>query len=373
MTDKIFETKLDPAAKILVVDDSHLNRCFVENAFTEPEYIVISACDATEGIEKAREEQPELILMDVMMPEINGFSATEMLKEDPATKDIPVIFITALDAVRDKLRAFEVGAVDFVTKPFNHKELIARVYTNIALRRSNAEREQMLMEAMEGQRNKAIAKVAAGVSHNFNNMLTVSTGNMMLLKSMIQDSFDDTSSAAFDDVTVSLKRMQAMVKQFLMLANHDNEVKGGTPAPASTDLHSVVDSALLDKDKDNVRNRVPESTNVFVDSRHISEVLNLVLSEIFEITDGQASCEIVVGEPDVDRIACEIKVDGLSVSPELHNSIFEPFAMPIANVGTGLSLAVAKHIVELNKCEISAEFPSDNQVTFTLSLPTLEV
>ncbi len=109
MKDKIFDSRLVPAAKILVIDDSHLNRCFVENAFTEPDYNVISACDATEGIEVAKAEQPELILMDVMMPLINGFTATEMLKADPEVRDIPVIFITALDAVRDKLRAFEVG------------------------------------------------------------------------------------------------------------------------------------------------------------------------------------------------------------------------------------------------------------------------
>lgn len=373
MTDKIFENKLDPAAKILVVDDSHLNRCFVENAFTEPEYIVISACDATEGIEKAKEEMPELILMDVMMPEINGFTATEMLKADPETRDIPVIFITALDAVRDKLRAFEVGAVDFVTKPFNHKELIARVYTNIALRRSNAEREQMLVEALEGQRNKAIAKVAAGVSHNFNNMLTVSTGNMMLLKSMIASSFDDTSSAAFDDVTTSLKRMQSMVKQFLMLANHDNEVKGGIPAPESIDLNTVVDNAVLDEFKQAVENNVPTGTEVHIDHKHISEVLTLIMSEILAITDGQAKCSITVGDIDEQLLNCEVNVDGFTVNSEFHNSIFEPFSMPISNVGTGLSLAVAKHIVELNSCQITAEFPAENQVQFLLTLPKIEL
>ena len=371
MTDKIFENKLVPGAKILVVDDSPLNRCFVENAFTEPQYIVISACDAKEGIAKAKEEQPELILMDVMMPEINGFTATEMLKADDETKDIPVIFITALDAVRDKLRAFEVGAADFVTKPFNHKELIARVYTNIALRRSNAEREQMLKVAMEGKRNKAIAKIAAGVSHNFNNMLSVSTGNMMLLKSMIKESFDQTSNDAFDDVTTGLKRMQEMVKQFLMLANRDNEIKGGAPTPGIVDLNKLLQNTFESDFQSKISNTIPCPTNVCVDEKHVTEIFKLIFTEVFEVTGGLATCDVSITDSELEsHITCVIKIDGLSVNPELHDSIFEPFAMPIANVGTGLSFALAKHISELNSCQIIAEFSEDNQILFKLTIPS---
>lgn len=370
MTDKIFDSRLVPAAKILVIDDSHLNRCFIENAFSEPDYIIISACDAKQGIELAKLEQPELILMDVMMPLINGFTATEMLKADPEVSDIPVIFITALDAVSDKLRAFEVGAVDFVTKPFNHKELIARVYTNIALRRVNAEREQMLKAAMEGKRNESIAKIAAGVSHNFNNMLTVTIGNLMLIESMISKHFDEEAKDAFDDVMTSIKRMQDMSKQFLVLANRKSEVDGGVPMPDNFDLGLLVDKSLNDEIKEMVINNIQPGVKVYVDKNHILENFTLIFTEIFEITAGAAKCEVCLREVESNSdVMCEINVEELEVHHELHDTIFEPFALPIANVGTGLSLAVAKHILELNHCQLKAEFPAKNRVTFVLTFP----
>ncbi len=374
MTHSTANEVLDPPAKILIIDDSPLNRCFVENAFKNISYEVISAINATQGQEKAKAESPELILMDVMMPGIDGFTATENLKADPQTKDIPVIFITALDAVRDKLKAFDAGAVDFVTKPFNHKELIARVHTNIVYRRSIAEKERLVKEAMEGKRSESIANIAAGISHNFNNMLGAASGNTMLIKMITKNTLDVVSQDAIDDILTNLTRMQNMVKQFLLLADRSNEVKGGIPEASSTDMHSMVEKVICDTEfkndfASNVQNAVITGDKALVDESHIVEVFQLILTEVEALTDSQASCIISTqASPQENALLCTVRIEGLHIDPELRDAVFEPFSLPIVNVGTGLSFSVCKQLLELNKCSITAEFENEDNVTFVISL-----
>jgi len=374
-----------PPAKILVVDDSHLNRSFIVNAFMPPDYEVSTAVDAAEGIAAAKRVEPELILLDIMMPGMDGFEAAKILKSDPETKDIPIIFITALDAIQDKLKAFEAGAVDFVTKPFNHKELMARVKTHVELRRSVAQNQRMLTIAMEEKRNAAIARIAAGVSHNFNNMLGVSFGNIMFIESMIGRNLDPVAKEALTDVRKSLERMQSLVKQFLLLANRSSEVKGGKPAPAMLELKGVVDDAIRDLSfqKGNAanpievkcENRIPSGVQLYCDDAHLHEVVHLILNELVETTAGRASCLVEKCQtpeslPQSLR-SFKIFVGGVILHKDIEESIFEPFALPIANVGAGLSFSVAKHLVELNGGFISAEFSaSKDSINFTISLPS---
>ncbi len=371
-----------PPAKLLVIDDSHLNRSFILNAFLAPNYEVSSAVDAAEGIEKAIKEQPELILLDIMMPVMDGFEAAKILKSSPETKEIPIIFITALDAIQDKLKAFEAGAVDFVTKPFNHKELMARVKTHIELRRSVGQKEKMLTIAMEEKRNASIARIAAGVSHNFNNMLGVSFGNIMFVESMIGRNLDPVAREALTDVRKSLERMQALVKQFLILANRSSEAKG-KPQPTILDMQEMVDDAVssLSSLKANSSspvdvkcgNHIPKGMEVYCDSGHIREAIYLILNELVDTTAGRSECVVEPcptpeGAP-AGFISFSISIKGLVLPKDMAGSIFEPFALPIANVGAGLSFSVAKHLIESNGGLISSEFLQSGGLKFVLSFP----
>lgn len=370
-----------PPARLLVIDDSHLNRSFIINAFMPPDYEVQSAVDALEGIAMAKKARPELILLDIMMPGMDGFEAAKILKSEPETKDIPVIFITALDTIQDKLKAFEAGAVDFVTKPFNHKELMARVKTHIELRRSLEQKERMLTIAMEEKRNAAIARIAAGVSHNFNNMLGVSFGNIMFIDSVIGRGLEPSAKEALSDVRRSLERMQTLVKQFLLLADRSGEVRGGKPSPSMLDLNEIIDDAIktLSFQKSNAstplrvncKNLVPEGVMAFCDPSHLREVIHLVLNELVETTAGRAECSLESCPSPIPGhfSSFRILVKGILLHKEIEESIFEPFALPLANVGAGLSFSVAKHLVELNGGEVSAEFPSKDSLVLTLSFP----
>ena len=113
--------------KILVVDDSPTQRLFVSELLQEKGYQVITADDGGQGYEKARIERPDLILMDVVMPGTSGFQATRNLNRDPATREIPVIFCTSKSAETDRIWGLRQGARDYLLKPIQPDELLARI------------------------------------------------------------------------------------------------------------------------------------------------------------------------------------------------------------------------------------------------------
>lgn len=119
--------------KILIVDDVVSNVLLLKILLTNEKFQVCTANNGTTCIEQAKKEHPDLILLDVMMPDISGFDTAVILKKDDETKDIPIIFLTALNTPADLVHGFKVGASDFLTKPFNKEELVMRVMQQISL------------------------------------------------------------------------------------------------------------------------------------------------------------------------------------------------------------------------------------------------
>jgi len=113
--------------KILVVDDDPINRDFFQLMLTKLGFIVEEAGDGIDALEKLKKFHPDLILLDNIMPRMTGFELTKNLKEDQKYRDIPIIMFSALDDVQDKLTGFELGVDDYITKPFNFSEVLARM------------------------------------------------------------------------------------------------------------------------------------------------------------------------------------------------------------------------------------------------------
>ncbi|HEU5394549.1 MAG TPA: response regulator [Candidatus Methylomirabilis sp.] len=113
--------------KILVVDDEVHILKIIDYKLRTAGYTVIAAADGVEGLEKARAEQPDLILLDVMMPRMDGFQALEALKRDPATQGIPVFMLTVKGKEMDRLRGLQMGVAAYITKPFSPNALLARI------------------------------------------------------------------------------------------------------------------------------------------------------------------------------------------------------------------------------------------------------
>src|ERR1051325_457532 len=122
-----------PRSSVLIVDDITRNLQVVGTILRQAGYAVTPATSGAEALEGVREQSPDLILLDLMMPEMDGLEVCRRLKADPATRSIPGIFLTASNEMEHLVRGFEVGAVDYVTKPFNPPELLARVGTHLEL------------------------------------------------------------------------------------------------------------------------------------------------------------------------------------------------------------------------------------------------
>lgn len=120
---------------ILVVDDTPANLRLLSKMLNEQGYRVRPVPDGRLALAAAQAKPPDLILLDIRMPDLNGYQVCERLKAESRTQDIPIIFISALDAVQDKVKAFTVGGVDYITKPFHIEEVLARVETHLALRK----------------------------------------------------------------------------------------------------------------------------------------------------------------------------------------------------------------------------------------------
>ena len=131
----------DPSSgSILIVDDVPQNLRMLSVMLSQFGYNVQTANNGTRALAAVRSNRPDLILLDIMMPGMDGYAVCEQLKADEQTHEIPIIFISALDATKDKLKAFTVGGVDYITKPFQVREVMARVKTHMDLRREMAER-----------------------------------------------------------------------------------------------------------------------------------------------------------------------------------------------------------------------------------------
>ena len=120
---------------ILIVDDNPTNLAVLFECLSESGFEVWMAQDGETALEQVAEEQPDLILLDVLMPGIDGFETCRQLKEKPATQDIPIVFMTALAEMVDKVKGFNLGAVDYITKPFQREEVLSRIQTHLRLRK----------------------------------------------------------------------------------------------------------------------------------------------------------------------------------------------------------------------------------------------
>src|SRR5215470_13290897 len=138
-----------PQAKILVVDDEAKNVKLLEALLLPRGYAVVKAYNGEEALQQVRQERPDLILLDVMMPLLDGFEVCQRLKGNDETRLIPIVIMTALGQVEDRIKGIEAGADDFLTKPFNRDELLARIRTSLRLKRAIDYKVSLLQNIQE--------------------------------------------------------------------------------------------------------------------------------------------------------------------------------------------------------------------------------
>jgi signal transduction histidine kinase len=202
---------------ILVVDDTLDNARLLVNILAQEGYSVKHVQNGTAGLALARSEPPDLILLDVMMPEMDGYEVCRRLKADPCTRDIPVIFITALSQTLDKVKAFTTGGVDYITKPFEFDEVLARVETHLALQRIQKSLQEQVAE---------LDAFAHTVAHDLKNPLALIMNYAHILNEMGDSLSRDELATYLRVVQQASHKAINIVDELLLLAGvRKTEVK----------------------------------------------------------------------------------------------------------------------------------------------------
>lgn len=213
----------DKSGDILIVDDTPANLRLLSQLLTEHGYKVRAVLNGLRAIEAAQAQVPDLILLDIMMPDLDGYAVCHRLKSLAATRNVPVIFISALGEADDKVNAFTVGGVDYVTKPFEPREVLARVQTHVTLRRLhrqleavNVEQAEQLAELIE--RNEELDAFAHTAAHDIKSPMAVISGYADLLVEAHDDLPPEKRIEALQSISRGTQKIVNIIDELLLLA-----------------------------------------------------------------------------------------------------------------------------------------------------------
>ncbi|MGI8908189.1 MAG: hybrid sensor histidine kinase/response regulator [Candidatus Sumerlaeaceae bacterium] len=374
---------------VLVVDDTPENLAIL-SSLLRGNYQTKIAINGANALEIAASEvgRPDLILLDITMPDMDGFEVCRRLKEDEATRDIPVIFLSALNETVDKMKAFGVGGIDYITKPFQAEEVQARVETHLKVRRLQVELEKKneTLEAYNQQLNELSAlkdeflKIA---SHDLKNPLTCILGFASIIGSTTPAGTvmkADTHSW-LEKIRLQCLVMQKIIEDFLEFqAMEDGQVK---LAREKTDLNALATS-VLERNAGYAEKKSVTCTLdlqqplplVVGDNDRINQVLdNFVGNAIkFSPTDQTVT---VCTRSNGSNVTLEVTDTGPGLTEEDFSKLFVRYAK-LSNKPTGgekssgLGLAICKKIIEMHGGEIGACNNPEAGSTFWFKLPILE-
>ena len=413
---------------ILVVDDKPDNIRFLSNMLGSQGYNVRKALNGQMALTAVKTVLPDLILLDISMPEMDGYEVCKHLQSDAKTRSIPVIFLTALDAVLDKVKAFQVGGVDYITKPFQFEEVLARIQTHLRIRNlqtqlesQNAELQQALSDLKQAQaqllnqkKMAGLVQLVAGISHEINNPISFIYGNIAPASEYIQDLLNliklyqeeytnptltiQTAIQEIDldflvlDLAKIFQSMQTGAERIrtIILALHifsrinQSDIK-------LVDIHEGIDSTLLFLQHKLIRAGSRPEIKVIKDygklpqvtcyASQLNQVFLNLLNNAIDSLESRSGKDL--SQPPIPTIwictelttsstvTIRIKDNGVGMTEELQSSLFNPF-FTTKPMGEGIGLGLLNSyqiVVEKHKGRMNCHSSPGQGAEFVVEIP----
>jgi two-component system sensor histidine kinase/response regulator len=337
------------APSILVVDDQPINVQLLKRKLEREGIRVSAAYNGLEALDLTRKLMPDLILLDVMMPDMDGIEVCQRLQADEITRGIPVIFITARTNKESKLEGLGVGAVDYITKPIDLDETLARVQTQLRFVSVNRQLVDLTRRLEEARRAATIGAVTQGIAHNLNNLLGVVIGYLDLVKAYYDKPEQVKKNA--QHVEDAVQRIVTIIKQLSTL------VVKSRPPVIKAPLQRLLEGCIT-RFHDDYKLTAPVTVDNPLGDQMIDtnfeifeEVLEKIMINAWESYDNKPTDPRpisvhtrIVEKPDEGKFV-EIRIvdHGRGIDPDIRDKMFEPFVSSKNTVGVGMGMTVARH------------------------------
>lgn len=350
---------------ILIVDDTPANLSVLVDTLSEAGYQLMVAEDGEDALAQTTHTKPDLILLDVMMPGLDGFETCGRLKTAAATRDIPVIFMTALNETAEKVRAFNAGAVDYITKPIQHEEALARISTHLTIRRLRGKLEQQLALT---ERFMRIA------SHDLRNplCLILMSGELARRKGATPE-----VTEYLESIHASAGQMRRIIDTFLNVRKTGSE---GRPQAGRVDLNLMTAAVVAQNEPAAERKQLSlilelaeKMPQAKADAGFAYQALTNYISNAIKFLPPGG--RVVVRSSATDfRVRLEVHDNGPGVPVAERRGLFTEFAR-LSNrptggeESTGIGLSIVKQLIEGEQGAVGADFPTGGGSVFWFELP----
>jgi two-component system, sensor histidine kinase and response regulator len=322
---------MDKKYTVLIIDDKKENLKYLNEILKEENYIIKASTDALFAINSSKINPPHLILLDIKMPDLNGFEVCNLLKKEENLKDIPIIFISALDDIESKVKALSVGGVDYITKPFEKEEVKARVKTQLKI----FEKAQTI-EKLLTQQDFFLKKII----HEMNTPLSIISLNIDNLESQLGP------KEQFEAIKASSKSLSSIYNDLYYLTKKEKRVQ----EIQTINLVKFLSSRVMFFDEmANIKNidislDIHKEFEINIDKSELERIIDNTISNAIKYSFEDSQIDIITDIID-NKYICEIKDFGMGI--EDTNSVFNAYyQQKDKNVGLGLGLNIVKDICD---------------------------
>jgi signal transduction histidine kinase len=380
------ETAVTQKAKILIVDDDVDSVELLTKRLRADGYDTSDAYDGEQALQQVEQYQPDMIILDIKMPKIDGYEVCRRLKGSEDTRRIPILMLTVKRKVPDKVKGLDVGADDYIPKPFDYRELSQRVRYWTAVKIEVEQRVRKIrrleQELIESERLAAIGQTVASLAHYMKNILFGLKGGVYLVNTASKGDETDSDSleTGWDMVERNLGRISDLVLDLLEYSR-DREVEYEDCSPNEIGNEVCEDFAAKAREHgiEIVRDFDPSMRGVVLDPKIIRRCMsNLVANAIDAcIFDSNQQKEWVVRVrtllEDDGNVLFEVSDNGCGMDEEVKRKLFRTFFSTKEGRGTGLGLLITQKLVHEHGGTIRVESEPGAGSTFSIRLPPRDV